>query len=92
MTYMHINTVNYDDLDDQEKANWLQAHEGDGFVLITDGDESLQRDFESNVLSLDQVLDEVPESGSIIFAEDAPNIAGFIKSKSYWGDDKLTRD
>lgn len=93
MTYMHINTVNYDDLEQKEKVGWLEVRAGDeGFVLITDGDQSLQRDFEATVMTLEEVLADVSPNESIVFAEEAPFIEGFTKGKSYWGHEILTKD
>ncbi len=92
MTYMNINTVNYDDLDNQDLVSWLEERMGDdGFVFVTDGDESLQRDFDPVVLSLDEVLRDISPNEVIVFGDEAPKIDGFEKGVSYWGHSKLTK-
>lgn len=92
MTYMSIHTIAYEDLDNEALVDWLENQSDDGFVLITDGDESLQRDFSPEVLTLEQVLAEISNNEAVIFAEDAPTIEGFTRGVSYWGDAKLTKD
>lgn len=92
MTYMHINTVNWDELE-TDTCEWVQSQAGENFfVLVTDGDQSLQRDIDCIPLTLDEVLTDCSPNQNIVLAEEMAAPVGFTAGVSYWGHPMLTRD
>lgn len=94
MTYMHINTVNWDELDSDETREWVESRAGeDFFVLVTDGDQSLQRGIDCIPLELEQVLADCSPNEDIVLATDMVAPDGFVVSgPSYWGHPMITKD
>lgn len=91
--YMHISTINFDNLKSEELVRWLEERAGDeGFVFVSDGDHSCQRDFDLELMTLEEVMNDISENEIVVFAEDAPLLEGFTKGVSYWGDSMLTKD
>ena len=92
MTYIHVNCINLDDLEDDEQALWLERQVGeDFFVPLTAGDESFHEAIRCIGLTLEDVIEDCQPGESIIFPGEAPKISGFNWSVSYWGDEMLTK-
>lgn len=91
MTYIHSQTVHWNYLSD-EQISWLLEND-DCFVLITDGDSSVQYNFDEIPLTFEEVLEACSPDEEIVLyqmPEEIPD--GFVLSKSYWGDFMLVKE
>jgi len=93
MTYMHIATVNWDALENDDTREWVESQWcEDFFVLVTDGDQSLQQDIDRTPLALEQVLTDCSPNEDIVLADEMETPDGFMAGKSYWRHPMLTRN
>lgn len=91
MTYMHTQIVHWDNLSN-EQINWLIKND-ECFVLISEGDSSIQYDFDIIPLTFEEVLEDCSLDEEIVLCEKPKEIpVGFYLSKSYWGDFMLIKE
>lgn len=91
MTYIHSQTVHWNYLSDKQ-ISWLLEND-DCFVLIADGDSSVQYNFDEIPLTFEEVLEDCSPDEEIVLCEMPIKIPdGFHLSKSYWGDFMLVKN
>lgn len=84
MSYLQISSVVTENLSSKEIA-FLENAEMDLFVDVVEGDESRAGAIQMEVLTLEQVLEEIVYGQRIIFGEKPASMPQeFDKVKSYW--------
>lgn len=91
MTYIHSQRVHWYYLSDKQ-ISWLLEND-DCFVLITDGDSSMQYNFDEIPLTFEKVLGICSPNEEIVLCQMPEKIPdGFRLSKAYCGDLMLVKN